>query len=99
MRNPSLKGGISLKCNKEGSGVSDEVEVARIERGYGKFIIIKIAKWKESNYIDIREYYTESESKEVKPSKKGIRFSSELLEEVQEAIEKARELIENPVAQ
>lgn len=71
--------------------MDDEKEIARIERGYGKFIIIKIAKWKDKSFIDIREYYTEKESNDVKPSKKGIRFSYDLLEEVQEALNNVKD--------
>ena len=79
--------------------MSDEIEIAKIDRGYGKFIIVKIAKWKENHYVDLREYYTDNQSQEIKPSKKGIRFSFELLEEVQEAMDKVKEYMDNPPAE
>ncbi|MDQ7821729.1 MAG: transcriptional coactivator p15/PC4 family protein [Candidatus Eremiobacteraeota bacterium] len=74
--------------------MSDEVEIARIERGYGKFLVVKIATWKDSNYVDVREYYTEKESDELRPTKKGIRFSYDLVEEIQDALAKVKEHVE-----
>lgn len=79
--------------------MADEVEIARIDRGYGKFIIAKIAKWKDNHYVDLREYYTDNQSQEVKPSKKGIRFPYELMEEIQEAIDKVKKYMDNPPAE
>ena len=76
--------------------MSDEVEISRIDRGYGKFIVVKIAKWKENHYVDLREYYSDSQTQELKPTKKGIRFSYELMEEIEEAIGKVKEYMENP---
>ena len=69
----------------------DEKEIARIERGYGRNIVIKTTVWKDVLYVDIREYYTDKESDELKPTKKGIRFSSDMLEEILEALNKVKE--------
>jgi hypothetical protein len=72
---------------------SEEQEIARIERGYGKFIVIKTATWKDNLYIDLREYYSDKETDELRPTKKGIRFSADLLEEVMEALGKVKESV------
>jgi hypothetical protein len=73
------------------TAMSDEKEVARIDRGYGKFIIVKTTNWKENTYVDMREYYTDKDTDEIKPTKKGIRFSYELLDEVLEALNLVRQ--------
>jgi len=73
--------------------MSDEIEIARIDRGYGKFIIVKTTNWKDNTYVDLREYYTDKDTEEIKPTKKGIRFSYELLDEVTDALAAAKQQI------
>jgi Transcriptional Coactivator p15 (PC4). len=71
--------------------MSEHIEVKSIDRGYGKSIKIKIANWKDVDYIDIREYYTDSESAEELPTKKGVRFPKEIADEVIDALNEAKE--------
>lgn len=72
--------------------MSDDIEIKSIEKGIGKTIKIKIAKWKNNNYLDIREYY-EDESGTPCPTKKGVRVSFDILDEIIDGINRAKEKI------
>ena len=74
--------------------MSEDIEIKSLERGYGKFLKIKIATWKDAKYVDLREYYT-GDDEEVLPTKKGVRFSVDMLEEVQEALAEVKEHLAN----
>lgn len=73
--------------------MSEDVEIKSLERGYGKFLKVKIATWKDTKYVDIREYYLDGENDEALPTKKGVRFSVDMLDEVQEALNEAKEYL------
>lgn len=72
--------------------MADDIEVKSIEKGFGKTIKIKIAKWKNNNYLDIREYY-DDENGEPCPTKKGVRVSFDVLDEIIDGINLAKEKI------
>ena len=74
--------------------MSEDMEIKSIDRGYGKTIKIKIANWKDVDYIDIREYYTDGDSEEELPTKKGVRFPVNFADEVIEALKEAKEKME-----
>ena len=59
-------------------------ELSRFEKGRDTVIIRKVHNEK-SDSIDIREYYT-SESGELLPTKKGIRFNCEVTLDVIDAL-------------
>ncbi len=70
--------------------MSEDTELKSIDRGYGKTIKIKLTNWKDTTYIDIREYYTDNDSEEELPTKKGVRFPISSIDEVIEALEEAK---------
>ena len=72
--------------------MADDIEIKSIEKGFGKTIKIKIAKWKNNNYLDIREYY-DDENGEQKKKKKGVRVSFDVLDEIIDGINLAKEKV------
>lgn len=46
----------------------------------------KITSFKEKKYFDLRKYYTEKDSEEIKPSRKGISLSKEQFVKIFEAM-------------
>ena len=64
-------------------------ELSRFEKGRDTVIIRKVHNEK-SDSIDIREYYT-SESGELLPTKKGIRFNCEVTLQVIDALVRSLE--------
>ena len=68
----------------------EDIEVKSIDRGYGKTIKVKIAYWKDNAYIDIREYYSNEESEDALPTKKGVRFPVDMIDEILEGLGEAK---------
>ena len=56
-----------------------------IKNGTG---IVRVQKttFKEKEYFEIRKYYLDEDSKEYKPTRKGITLAIEQLEEIKKAI-------------
>ena len=50
--------------------------------------IVRIQKttFKEKNYFEIRKYYLDEDSKEYKPTRKGITLPVELLDDIKKAL-------------
>ncbi len=71
----------------------EDIEVKSIDRGYGKTIKIKIAYWKDNAYIDVREYYSNEDSEESLPTKKGVRFPIDMIDEILEGLADAKKQI------
>lgn len=67
-------------------------ELGTIEKGSNTVLINKI-KSGERESVDIREYYTD-EAGELKPSKKGIRLSTEVVADLIVYVAKALEVDE-----
>lgn len=67
-------------------------ELGTIEKGSNTVLINKI-KSGERESVDIREYYTD-EAGELKPSKKGIRLSTEVVADLIVHVAKALEVDE-----
>ena len=74
--------------------MADDIEIKSVDRGYGKMIKVKIATWKENKYVDIREYYTNDDAEEL-PTKKGVRFSVDTIDEFVEALQEAKKQLED----
>jgi hypothetical protein len=57
-------------------------------------IRVSVSTYKGKKYVDLRVYY-QDDNGEYKPSKKGIAVSPELLPELENAIGKLKEIIED----
>lgn len=72
----------------------EDREIISIDKGADKAIKIKLTYWKDSPYIDIREYYL-GEEDEYMPTKKGIRFSSDMIVDIISGLQEARHSIDS----
>ncbi len=80
----------------------DEVLVSAIDKGLGNRIHIRISRFKDRDYLDIRNYY-EDDAGEWKPTRKGIAVPVEVYDDVMESLTAAKAVIdkrakETPVA-
>lgn len=76
--------------------MAEDQEIKSIERNYGKTIKVKLTTWKDTQYVDVREYYNGDDDEEL-PTKKGVRFPIDCLDEFIEAfneIKKQQEEVE-----
>ena len=60
-----------------------------IEKGEG-IIRVALQEYRGHEYIDIRQYYKDN-SGDFKPTKKGITFNPEILDEIIEGLEALKE--------
>jgi hypothetical protein len=70
----------------------DEVLVQAIDKGLGNRIHVRISRFKERDYLDIRNFY-EDEGGEWKPTRKGIAVPVEFYDELMKALASAKEQI------
>jgi hypothetical protein len=70
----------------------DEVLVRAIDKGLGNRIHVRLSRFRDRDYLDIRNFY-ETEDGEWKPTRKGIAVPVELYDELIGAIEAAKEEI------
>ncbi len=70
----------------------DEVLVRAIEKGLGNRIHIRISRFKDRDYLDIRNYY-EDDAGEWKPTRKGIAVPVEFYDELMESLIAAKDII------
>jgi len=70
----------------------DEVLVRTIDKGLGNRIHIRISRFKDRDYLDIRNYY-EDDAGEWKPTRKGIAVPVEFYDELIESLTAAKEEI------
>jgi len=56
-------------------------------------IRMSLTEFKKKQYIDLRIYY-KGEDGEYHPSKKGLTLSLDLLSELEEAVKKARDVVD-----
>jgi hypothetical protein len=73
---------------------TDELLVRAIDKGLGNRIHVRLSRFKERDYLDIRNFY-ETDDGEWKPTRKGIAVPVELYDELIGAIEAAKEEITN----
>jgi len=61
-----------------------------IEKNSAEEIRFSVVKWHEKNYVDVRVWIKAdpSEGRDEMPTKRGVRFNSELLLEVIETLQK-----------
>jgi len=71
----------------------DEVLVRAIEKGLENRIHIRISRFKERDYLDIRNFY-QDEAGEWKPTRKGIAVPVEFYDELMDALGAAKDEIE-----
>ncbi len=70
----------------------DEVLVRAIEKGLENRIHIRISRFKERDYLDIRNFY-QDEAGEWKPTRKGIAVPVEFYDELMDALGAAKDVI------
>ena len=71
---------------------TDEVLVRAIDKGLGNRIHVRLSRFRERDYLDIRNFY-ETDDGEWKPTRKGIAIPVEMYDELVGAIEAAKEEI------
>jgi len=71
---------------------SDEVLVHVIDRGISGRIHVRLSRFRDKDYLDIRNFY-EGEDGAWLPTKKGVAVPVELYDELMDALGKAKELI------
>ena len=72
---------------------TDEVLVQAIEKGLGSRIHIRLSKFKDRDYLDIRNFY-ETDEGEWKPTRKGIAVPVDLYDDLMEGLNEAKAKIE-----
>jgi len=72
---------------------TDEVLVQAIDKGLGNRIHVRLSRFRDRDYLDIRNFY-ETDDGEWKPTRKGIAVPVDLYEELVKAIEAAKPEIE-----
>jgi len=65
--------------------------IGKIDKNAREKIYISIGEFKGHKFIDCRVYFTENISGEMKPSKKGITLNADVIDEVLELLNDARE--------
>jgi hypothetical protein len=68
---------------------NDEVLVRAIDKDPGNRIHVRISRFREHDYLDIRNFY-ETEDGEWKPTRKGIAVPVEFYDELMEALGAAK---------
>jgi len=71
---------------------SDEVLVQAIDKGLGNRIHVRLSRFKERDYLDIRNFY-ETDDGEWKPTRKGIAVPVEFYDDLMAALGAAKEEI------
>lgn len=73
---------------------TDEQLVKTIDKGMGGRIHIRLSRFRDRDYLDIRNFY-ETDEEEWKPTRKGIAIPVELYVELMAALKEA----EAPIAE
>ena len=71
---------------------SDEVLIQAIDKGLGNRIHVRLSRFKERDYLDIRNFY-ETEDGEWKPTRKGIAVPVEFYDDLMAALQAAKDKI------
>lgn len=74
----------------------DEVLVSSIDKSLGNRIHVRISRFKERDYLDIRNYY-EDDAGEWKPTRKGISVPVEFYDDVMKALVAAKAVIDKRI--
>jgi hypothetical protein len=67
--------------------------LAEIEKNPMEKIMISISEFKKKKYVDVRVYFMDDDM-EWKPTKKGVTIAPDLIDQVIEALNKAKEEFE-----
>jgi len=78
--------------------VNDELLIESIDKDPGNRIHVRLSKFRERNYLDIRNFY-ETEGGEWKPTRKGISVPIEFYEDLMAALGKAKTEIDKRLAE
>jgi len=84
----TVKGGAVAENVQE----SEERVVKVIDKGLGGRIYVRLSRFRERDYLDIRNFY-ETDDGEWKPTRKGIAIPVELYGELMTALKEAEPLI------
>ena len=76
----------------EGVQSTDEQVVKAIDKGLGGRIYVRLSRFRERDYLDIRNFY-ETDDGEWKPTRKGVAIPVELYGELMAALKEAEPLI------
>ena len=76
---------------------TDEVLVKVIDKGLGSRVHVRVSKFRDRDYLDIRNFY-ETDDGEWKPTRKGIAIPVDLYDELIEALTEAKGEIEKRAA-
>jgi len=76
----------------ENAPESEERVVKVIDKGLGGKIYVRLSRFRERDYLDIRNFY-ETDDGEWKPTRKGIAIPVELFGELMTALKEAEPLI------
>ena len=79
------------------NAVNDEVLIQSIDKDPGNRIHVRISRFRERDYLDIRNFY-ETEDGEWKPTRKGISVPVEFYDDLMAALGKAKTEIEKRAA-
>ena len=71
----------------------DEVLVSAIDKGLGNRIHIRISRFKDRDYLDIRNFY-EDDAGEWKPTRKGVSVPVEFYDDLMAALGDAKAVID-----
>ena len=71
---------------------SDEQVVKIIDKGLGGRLYVRLSRFRERDYLDIRNFY-EADDGEWKPTRKGVAIPVELYGELMTALREAEPLI------
>ena len=74
----------------------DEVLVSSIDKSLGNRIHVRISRFKDRDYLDIRNYY-EDDAGEWKPTRKGISVPVEFYDDVMKALTAAKPIIDKRI--
>lgn len=64
-----------------------------IEKGRGEVIRVEVSEFKGKKLLNLRIWYTDPASEELKPTKKGIAIPEELLDDVKAAFLEADQIL------
>jgi hypothetical protein len=76
---------------------TDEVLVRVIEKGMSGRIHIRLSKFRDKDYLDIRNFY-EGDDGQWLPTRKGVAVPVDLYPELMDALAAAKELIDKRAA-
>jgi hypothetical protein len=74
--------------------MADNKIIASIPRSATEEIHIAISEYKGKKYLDMRVFYTTDDGINWNPTKKGVTFTPDKLDEVKNAIDEAKQLLE-----